>query len=141
MRYKLRELGVLALIGGIIYGLIEFFSRGYTHWSMVILGGICFVAVGLINEILPWEMPILVQMICGGIIITTLEFITGVVINIQLGWAVWDYSQEQFNVLGQICPKYSLLWVLLSGVAIILDDYLRYWIFGDDKPKYKFLGW
>ena len=137
MRDKLRELGVLALIGGIIYGFIEFFSRGYTHWSMVILGGICFVAVGLLNEILPWEMPILVQMICGGIIITTLEFITGVVINIQLGWAVWDYSQEQFNVLGQICPKYSLFWMLLSGVVIILDDHLRYWLFGEDKPKYK----
>ena len=104
---------------------------------MVILGGICFVAVGLLNEILPWEMPILVQMICGGIIITMLEFITGVVINIQLGWAVWDYSQERFNLLGQICPRYSMYWVLLSGVAIILDDHLRYWLFGEDKPKYK----
>lgn len=134
---KAHKYGILALIGGIIYGLIEFFSRGYTHWSMVILGGVCFVAVGLLNEILPWEMPILVQMICGGIIITTLEFITGVVINIQLGWAVWDYSQEQFNVLGQICLRYSMYWVLLSGVALILDDYLRYWIFGEDKPKYK----
>lgn len=137
MASKVRELGVLALIGGIIYGLIEFFGRGYTHWSMVILGGICFVAVGMLNEILPWEMPLAVQMLCGGIIITTLEFITGCIVNIQLGWAVWDYSQEQFNVLGQICPKYSLFWMLLSGVAIILDDHLRYWIWGEDKPRYK----
>lgn len=127
----------LALIGGIVYGLIEFIGRGYTHWSMVLLGGICFVAIGLINEIIPWEMPFLFQMIIGGIIITTLEFVTGSIVNIWLGWNVWDYSSEWCNILGQICPKYSCLWIAISAVAIVLDDYLRYWFFGEEKPHYK----
>lgn len=133
----LKKWAVLALIGGIIYGLIEFLARGHTHWSMVVLGGICFVAVGLLNEVIPWEMPLVAQMMCGCIIITTLEFVTGYIVNIRLGWAVWDYSGRWGNLLGQICPLYSFYWFLLSAVAIVLDDYLRYKWFGEQKPKYK----
>ena len=29
------------------------------------------------------------------------------------------------------------IWFYLSLVAIILDDYLRYWMMGEEKPKYK----
>ena len=133
----LKKWAVLAFVGGIIYGLIEFFARGYTHWSMVVLGGICFVAVGLLNEVIPWEMPLVAQMLCGCIIITTLEFITGYIVNIRLEWVVWDYSDRWGNLLGQICPLYSFYWFLLSAVAILLDDYLRYKWFGEQKPKYK----
>ena len=133
----LKKWSVLALVGGIIYGLIECLSRGYTHWTMVVLGGICFVAVGLLNEVIPWEMPLVAQMLCGCIIITTLEFVTGYIVNIQLGWAVWDYSDRWGNLLGQICPLYSFYWFLLSAIAIVLDDYLRYKWFGEQKPKYR----
>lgn len=133
----LKKWAVLALVGGIIYGLIECLSRGYTHWTMVVLGGICFVAVGLLNEVIPWEMPLVAQMLCGCIIITTLEFVTGYIVNIRLGWAVWDYSDRWGNLLGQICPLYSFYWFLLSAVAIVLDDYLRYKWFGEQKPKYR----
>lgn len=133
----LKKWAVLALVGGIIYGLIECVSRGYTHWSMIILGGICFVAVGLLNEVIPWEMPLVAQMLCGCIIITTLEFVTGYIVNIRLGWAMWDYSEEWGNLLGQICPLYSFYWFLLSAVAIVLDDWLRYKWFGEQKPKYR----
>ena len=136
---KLRKYGVLALIGGVIYGALELIGRGYTHWSMVLLGGICFVAVGLLNEVIPWEMPLTVQMLCGCIIITALEFCCGCIVNIWLGWAVWDYSDEWGNLLGQICPKFSALWYFISLAAILLDDWLRYWLFREEKPKYKWV--
>ena len=41
--------------GGLLYILIELIWRGYSHWTMFALGGICFVFLGLINEILPWQ--------------------------------------------------------------------------------------
>ena len=119
---KLKKWGVLALIGGIIYGALELAFRGYTHWSMVILGGICFVAVGLINEVIPWKMPLVAQMLCGCIIITALEFCCGCVVNLWLGWGVWDYSGQWGNLLGQICPLYSVIWYFVSLVAILLDE-------------------
>lgn len=134
---KLRKYGVLALIGGIIYGALELICRGYTHWTMVILGGICFVVVGLLNEIIPWEMPLAVQMLCGCMIITALEFGCGCIVNIWLGWAVWDYSDEWGNLLGQICPLYSVLWYFVSLPAILIDDWLRYWLFFEDRPHYR----
>lgn len=134
---KAKKQAVLALIGGIIYGGLELLFRGYTHWTMVLLGGICFAAVGLLNEVIPWEMPLSVQMLCGGIIITALEFCCGCIVNLWLGWEVWDYSDEWGNLLGQICPKFAAVWYFVSAVAILLDDWLRYWLFWEDKPHYK----
>ena len=134
---KVKKYGVLALIGGIIYGAIEVACRGHTHWTMVILGGVCFVAIGLINEVIPWEMPLTVQMLIGSIIITVLELGCGCIVNIWLGWDVWDYSKLWGNFLGQICPLYSVIWYFVSLVAILLDDWLRYWLFLEDRPHYK----
>ena len=134
---KVKKYCVLAFVGGIIYGAIEVACRGHTHWTMVILGGVCFVAVGLINEIIPWEMPLAVQMLIGSIVITALEFCCGCIVNLWLGWDVWDYSKLWGNFLGQICPLYSVIWYFISLVAILLDDYLRYWLFGEEIPHYK----
>ena len=134
---KVKKYAALALIGGIIYGALEILVRGHTHWTMVILGGVCFVAIGLINEIIPWEMPLTAQMLCGAIIITALEFSCGCIVNLWLGWDVWDYSKLWGNFLGQICPLYSVIWYFVSLVAILLDDYLRYWLFDEEMPHYK----
>lgn len=134
---KAKKYSILALIGGVIYGALELIGRGYTHWSMVLLGGLCFVAVGLLNEVIPWEMPLTIQMLCGCLIVTALEFACGCIVNIALGWNVWDYSDEWGNLIGQICPKYSVLWYFISLAAILLDDWLRYWFFGEEKPHYK----
>ena len=134
---KVKKYGVLALIGGIIYGAIEVACRGHTHWTMVILGGVCFVAVGLINEVIPWEMPLAVQMLCGCILITALEFACGCIVNVWLGWQDWDYSGQWGNLLGQICPLYSVIWYFVSLIAILLDDWLKYWLFLEDRPHYK----
>lgn len=84
--------GFLGLIGGLIYVTLEILWRGYSHWTMGVLGGICFICLGLINEILSWETPLVLQMLIGGTIITVLEFITGCIVNLWLGWNIWDYS-------------------------------------------------
>ena len=130
---------ILFVFGGVIYFLIEILWRGYSHWTMFLLGGLCFVIVGAINNFIPWKMKFEKQMAIGAIIITILEFIVGVIVNLILKWNIWDYSMLPFNILGQICLPFSLIWFLLSGVIIIVDDYLRYKLFKEDKPKYSFL--
>ena len=130
---------VLWSIGGLIYICCELLFRGYSHWTMFFVGGICFLCIGAINEFIPWEMPIWQQAIIGSVIVTAIEFISGCIINIWLGWNVWDYSDMPCNLLGQICLPFTAIWLILSIVAVILDDYLRYWMFGEEKPHYKLL--
>lgn len=127
----------LISVGGFIYVLIELIFRGHSHWTMFLVGGLCFWLIGLINEIIPWEMPLWRQCIIGAALITAVEFAAGCVINLCLGWDVWDYSNLPFNVLGQVCLPFMALWFFLSAVGIALDDYLRYWLFGEEKPHYK----
>ena len=126
----------LFFIGGIIYYLIEIAWRGYSHWTMCLLGGFCFLCIGLINEFFTWEIKIWKQAIYGTALITVLEFFSGCIINIWLGWNVWDYSNVPFNVLGQICLPYILLWIPISLAGIVSDDYLRHWLFKEEKPHY-----
>lgn len=137
IKHILKYLFLLA-VGGITYVLIEILARGFSHWTMFVVGGICFVLVGIINEITP-KVPLIQQMVLSAAIITTIEFMSGCVLNLWLHLNIWDYTDEFGNILGQICPKHTLYWFLLSLVGIVLDDYLRHIFFGEKKPTYEFI--
>ena len=138
---KLYKYYALWLVGGIIYYIIELIGRGHSHWSMFILGGLCFIALDLINEVIPWSMPFILQMLIGSIIITVLELITGLIVNIALEWGVWDYSKMPFNFLGQVCLTFSVIWFFIAPLGIILGDFLRWKWFGEEKPRYTLWRW
>jgi len=128
----------LFLTGGFVYGAIELLFRVYSHISMLIAGGVCFILIGLLNEVYSWDMAILSQMAISAGIVTCVEFVVGLVVNLWLKLNVWDYSGQPYNVLGQICLLYTNIWFFLSFFAIILDDYLRYFLLKEEKPRYKF---
>ncbi|MFV0341640.1 MAG: putative ABC transporter permease [Anaerocolumna sp.] len=130
---------LLFFIGGFLYCGIELIFRGYSHISMLIAGGICFVLIGLLNEIFPQKISLISQMFISCLIITMVEFVSGYIVNILLGLNVWDYSDLPYNYLGQICLLFSNIWFFLSLPAIILDDYLKYYLLGEDKPSYRVL--
>ena len=135
----LKRLLILFCTGGLIYITVETLWRGYSHWTMFFVGGLCFVLIGQINEFYTYDIPLTRQMAIGACIVTVVEFIGGCIINLWLGWNVWDYSDMPFNILGQVCILYMALWFLLSAAAIILDDYLRYWWFGEEYPHYRLI--
>ena len=130
---------VLLIIGGAIYFCIEMLWRGHSHWSMALVGGICFIAIGAINEYIPWEMSMVQQSLIGACLVTGIEFIAGLILNVWLGLAIWDYSNLPFNIMGQICLPFFFAWIVLSAVAIVVDDYLRYWLFKEEKPHYQLM--
>lgn len=129
----------LLLIGGLTYFNLELLFKGHSHWTMAILGGLCFICMGIWNEVWSWEIPLWKQMLLGGFTTTLLEFITGCIVNLWLGWIVWDYSSLSLNILGQVCIPFTIIWCGLSLFGIILDDYIRYFLFGEEKPRYKLL--
>lgn len=135
--YVLLKYFILFLVGGTIYVCLELIFRGHSNWAMLILGGLCFVYIGGLNNWFDYNMSLIKQMNISAIIITVLEYICGYIVNIKLGWNVWDYSDMPFNIRGQICLPFTILWFFLSALAIILDDYLRYLWFNEDIPHYK----
>lgn len=134
MKYIVKGL-ILFCIGGFTYVGIEILARGYSHWSMFLVGGICFLLIGLLNEITP-TMPLLNQMLISCVMVTVIEFVSGCILNIWLQMDIWNYTDEIGNILGQICPKHSLYWFLLSFVAILLDDLIRHKVFKEPKQTY-----
>ena len=139
----------LFLIGGTIYYIIEIMWRGYSHWSMFMLGGICFVIMGLLNEYeFKWQGSLIKQSIISAVIITAFEFITGCIVNLWLGWHIWDYSELPCNILGQVCLYFFFVWIALSIIGIMLDDWIRYGVYlamhnifpgiqKREKPRYR----
>lgn len=125
----------LGWFGGSFYVSLEVFWRERSHWTMFVLAACLFIILGLLNEI--WSWSLLTQCLVGAMIATTLEFIAGCVLNLWLGWDIWDYSNVFGNVLGQICLPFSLLWVALSALAIVLDDVIRWKFFNENKPNYR----
>lgn len=110
----MREKASVFAAGAVGYGGLEILYRGYTHWTMAVTGGICLlilwrIAAGFSHR------PLWLQGVLGGLCITLAEFVVGLIVNVGLGWSVWDYSQEYGNILGQICPLYTLYWMLLAG--------------------------
>lgn len=129
---------IMFLIGGSLYVLLELLWRGFSHPSMFLLGGLCFLVIGFLNEgWLSWNMPLPVQAVLGAICVTALELVCGSIVNIWLGLDVWDYSMLPMNFRGQICLYFFLLWIPLSGFAVFVDDWLRHWLFGEPLPVYK----
>ena len=99
MASNLGKNAILFAVGGTLYYGIEFLyktfiSFGTCHWSMFLLGGLCFLLIGLLNENIPWE-----ESIIGSLIITALELAFGVVLNIRLGLDIWDYSNVPLNFM------------------------------------------
>ena len=127
----------LFILGGISYLLIELLWRGRSHWAMFVLGGICFLLIGAINEANRRRIPMLLQAFMGSVIITALEFATGYIVNIKLHMNVWSYYDIPYNIMGQICLPYMILWFFLSIVCVFADDWLRYYLFDEERPKYK----
>ena len=129
---------VLFVIGGILFNAVEILWRGYSYPEMTVVGGVCFILVGAVNELFPWDMALASQMLISALAITGVELIAGLALNVWLGLGIWDYSGQCYNFMGQICLLYFNLWFVLSAVGILLDDLIRWKFFGEEKPRYKF---
>lgn len=123
---KLCETVDLFALGGGTYGLIEVLWRGYTHWTMVALGGTLFLLLGALNSRLPQNTTLFMRGLLGGTLITAAELAAGCVLNLGLGLAVWDYSTMPLQLWGQVCLPYSLLWVALAMIAALVYNIVHH---------------
>lgn len=135
--HRLSEDLLLFLMGGMGYFILELVWRGWSHPTMVAVGGFCFLGICKINGRLPWDTPLWLQALLCAALITATEFASGCVINLWLHLGVWDYSGNRGNLLGQVCPMYAALWYLLAFPTILADDLIRWRMGGEEKPRYR----
>lgn len=103
---------ILFPIGAAGYYALEVAFRGFSHWTMALCGGLCVCLIFLANRKLA-DRPLLLRALAGAAIITAVEFVTGCIVNLWLGWGIWNYSHLPLNLLGQITPVFSAVWFLL----------------------------
>ena len=131
----MKKLAILGFIMGMIYFTAEGFWRGWTNITMLFVGGICCVLIGLLDEFSKrYNLKIWQQCIFGAVIILFIEFVSGVILNIWLKLNIWDYSKRWGNIKGQICVSYAALWFILTPLALWLNNFLKWKIFGEEKP-------
>ena len=109
-------------LGAVLYCSLEIIYRGWTHWSMFFVGGGCFLMMYLISNT---AIPLWSKWLISAVSISTVELFSGLILNVVLGMGVWDYSSNAYNVLGQVCPLFSLIWLGLSVPGIALCSYIR----------------
>lgn len=114
------KLFFLFYLGGMCYSGLELLWRGFTHWSMFVLGGVCFVLIGNLKRLRPTR-SLLLRTAEAAVIITLLELGCGLLVN--RSYRVWDYRHMPLNLLGQICLPFTLLWIPVSFAAMLLYDW------------------
>lgn len=131
---KLAEYISVLCVGSASYSIIEVVWRGFTHWTMSIVGGVCMLLIYVIGS--TYESTTLwKKCIAGSLVITNAELIVGFLVNILLGWSVWSYSGMRFNFYGLVCPLYTLLWFFLCIPANIVCDLLRRGFRGEKRSS------
>ena len=123
------------ICGSILYPCLEMLWRGHTHSSMALAGGLCLTLINLVCCGKLQKKSLAAKCAAGSLIITSVEFLIGVWVNLILKLNVWDYSALPFNVLGQICLPFSTVWLLLTipamGICRLCRSAADKWTFPD----------
>lgn len=136
---KMSEFLMLFTLGGALYYTFEILFRGYSHWSMFLLGGCCLVFFAQQGLWVKWADPLWLQVIRCVIFVTAGEFITGMIVNKWMKWDVWDYSDQPLQLFGQICAPFTILFSGLCVLGLFLTGYLLYWLYGEENPRFHVL--
>lgn len=116
---------------GMVYFVIEGIWRipkgGDANVVMLPIGGLCGLLIGSINQIPKfYNMSVFKQSLIGTGIVLVIEYTAGYILNIKMGLDIWDYSDMFFNINGQICLEFGLIWLLIMPAAIWLEDFIRF---------------
>ncbi|HBA64187.1 MAG TPA: hypothetical protein DCZ20_10060 [Lachnospiraceae bacterium] len=139
MGKRISEYTFLFALGGCIYYSVEILFRGFSHWSMFILGGLALWFCTWQGLLVSWQDPLWRQMLRSILFVTALEFITGLIVNKYYHLAVWDYTDQPFQLFGQICLPFTILFSGLCAVGILLGAFLVHTLYREKTPHFHVL--
>ena len=84
--------------------------------GVVVLYAVSNIPLGITSQV--WD--IIVRILIIGVGMTLIEFIAGLIFIKGLKIKLWDYSDRKGNVMGIICPIFSLAWLVVGSLYYFL---------------------
>ena len=128
-------ISTLFVIGSLIGWIIELFFRRFVSqkkwmnpgfltgpylpiygFGVLVLYAVSNIPFGITNQI----ADIIVRILIIGVGMTVVEFIAGLIFIKGLKVKLWDYSDRKGNIMGIICPSFSLIWLVVGSLYYFL---------------------
>ena len=125
----------LFVIGSLLGWLIELFFRRFVSqkkwmnpgfltgpylpiygFGVTVLYGVSNIPLGIESQV--WD--IVVRVVIIGFGMTFIEFIAGLIFIKGFKIKLWDYSNRKGNIMGIICPSFSLIWLAVGSLYYFL---------------------
>lgn len=108
-------------------------------FGVLVLYAVSNIPLGIDGHI--WD--VIIRIIIIGVGMSLIEFIAGLIFIKGLGIKLWDYSSRKGNIMGIICPIFSLAWlvvgslyyffinpILIQGIAWISENLIYTYLVG-----------
>lgn len=130
---------LLFVVGGLMYCFLEILSKANSSTLSFIIGGICFIVITEIDASYDKEDPLLTRMVAGTMVSVFIETIVllAKVLLVQPTNIMYIFNMS-ISYIVILCIQCITMWFILSLIAIVFDDYVRYYLFYEDEPEYKF---
>ena len=128
-------ISTLFVIGSLIGWIIELFFRRFVSqkkwmnpgfltgpylpiygFGVLALYAVSNIRLGITNQI----VDTIVRILIIGVAMTVVEFIAGLIFIKGLKVKLWDYSKRKGNIMGIICPSFSLIWLVVGSLYYFL---------------------
>ena len=128
-------ISTLFVIGSLLGWVIELFFRRFVSqkkwmnpgfligpylpiygFGVIVLYGVSNIPLGI--TIQAWDIVARIAII--GVGMTLIEFVAGLIFIKGLKIKLWDYSDRKGNIMGIICPSFSLIWLIVGSLYYFL---------------------
>ena len=128
-------ISTLFVIGSLFGWVIELFFRRFVSqkkwvnpgflvgpylpiygFGVMVLYAVSNIPLGIPSE--AWD--IVVRILIIGVGMTLIEFLAGLIFIKGLKIKLWDYSDRKGNIMGIICPSFSLIWLAVGSLYYFL---------------------
>ena len=124
-------ISTLFVIGSLLGWVIELFFRRFVSqkkwmnpgfligpylpiygFGVMVLYGVSNIPLGIEIKV----VDIIVHILVIGLGMTLIEFIAGLIFIKGFKVKLWDYSDRKGNIMGIICPSFSLIWLVVGSL-------------------------
>ena len=128
-------ISTLFVIGSLLGWVIELFFRRFVSqkkwmnpgfligpylpiygFGVIVLYGVSNIPLGI--TIQAWDIVARIAII--GVGMTLIEFVAGLIFIKGFKIKLWDYSDRKGNIMGIICPSFSLIWLVVGSLYYFL---------------------